>query len=571
MSIFTTSAFAVKESLKKMEQNPRRTRIVATLGPASRNRETLAALLEAGVNIIRLNFSHGSHEEHGENIALIRETAALLGLSVGILADLQGPKIRTGEIAGGEIMLEKGETITFTPDKADGSGGRVSISYDRLCDDIRPGNRILIDDGLLDAEVTAVNGRDVVCRVGTGGALKPKKGVNFPGASLAIPALTEKDRADVDFAIRSGVDFVALSFVRSHEEVVELRKIIHATGRVLPVIAKIEKGEALADIDRIIDAADALMVARGDLGVETSPEDVPLAQRMIVEKSAISGKPVIIATQMLDSMIRNPRPTRAEATDVANAVFEGADAVMLSGETAAGQYPLEAVRMMDRIIRKTERLVYRRGHFKAASSFVPSPGITDGLSRAAVGLADNLDARWIAAFTCSGQTARLLSKYRSSVPVVALTPDPAVARRLSLYWGLTPIAVPQADDLETVMKITTDTLTTLSFVRELDTVVVVTGVPLSVAGTTNTIRVLRIPKVGESELAATTVIDGQRWRWAIDDDACIRCGICAKICSCGIYSVGARKITINNDRLPECFLDRQCVDACPMKAISING
>jgi len=393
----------------------------------------------------------------------VRETAALLGLSVGILADLQGPKIRTGQIAGGEMMLATGDTIVFTPDQADGSDGRVSISYDRLCEDIKPGNRILIDDGLLDAEVSEVRGRDVVCRVGTGGLLKPKKGVNFPGAKLSVPALTDKDRQDVAFALEEGVDFVALSFVRSHTEVVELRKMIHATGKIMPVIAKIEKGEALDDIDRIVDAADALMVARGDLGVETSPEEVPLAQRMIVEKAAISGKPVIVATQMLDSMIRNPRPTRAEATDVANAVFEGADAVMLSGETAAGQYPVEAVEMMDRIIRRAERLAYRRGHYKGQSSFVPSPGITDGMARAAVGLADNLDARWIVAFTLSGQTARMLCKYRSAVPVIALTPNPVVARRLALYWGLTPIAVANADELEKVMQITRDTLAALGW------------------------------------------------------------------------------------------------------------
>jgi len=552
-----------------MESNPRRTRIVATLGPASRNRETLAAILEAGVNVIRLNLSHGSHEEHRENITFVRETAALLGLSVGILADLQGPKIRTGQIAGGEVPLEMGDTIVFTPDQADGSDGRVSISYASLCEDIKPGNRILIDDGLLDAEVVEVRGRDVVCRIGTGGLLKPKKGVNFPGAKLSVPALTDKDRLDVAFALEEGADFIALSFVRSHTEVVELRKMIHASGKIMPVIAKIEKGEALDDIDRIVDAADALMVARGDLGVETSPEEVPLAQRMIVEKAAISGKPVIVATQMLDSMIRNPRPTRAEATDVANAVFEGADAVMLSGETAAGQYPVEAVEMMDRIIRRAERLAYRRGHYKGQSSFVPSPGITDGMARAAVGLADNLDARWIVAFTLSGQTARMLCKYRSAVPVVALTPNPVVARRLSLYWGLTPIAVANADELEKVMQITRDTLAALGMVRELDKVVVLTGVPLSVAGTTNLVRVLQIPKEGESELAATATLHGERWRWKIDDDACIRCGICASICSCGIYSMGGRRVEIHRERLTECFLDMQCVEACPVKAISI--
>ncbi|HPN82818.1 MAG TPA: pyruvate kinase, partial [Spirochaetota bacterium] len=461
------------------------------------------------------------------------------------------------------------DTIVFTPDQADGSDGRVSISYASLCEDIKPGNRILIDDGLLDAEVVEVRGRDVVCRIGTGGLLKPKKGVNFPGAKLSVPALTEKDRQDVAFALEEGVDFIALSFVRSHTEVVELRKMIHASGKIMPVIAKIEKGEALDDIDRIVDAADALMVARGDLGVETSPEEVPLAQRMIVEKAAISGKPVIVATQMLDSMIRNPRPTRAEATDVANAVFEGADAVMLSGETAAGQYPVEAVGMMDRIIRRAERLAYRRGHYKGQSSFVPSPGITDGMARAAVGLADNLDARWIVAFTLSGQTARMLCKYRSAVPVVALTPNPVVARRLSLYWGLTPIAVANADELEKVMQITRGTLAALGMVRELDKVVVLTGVPLSVAGTTNLVRVLQIPKEGESELAASATLNGERWRWRIDDDACIRCGICASICSCGIYSMGGRRVEIHRERLSECFLDMQCVEACPVKAISI--
>lgn len=548
---------------------PRKTRIIATLGPASREEATIRALLAGGVSIFRLNFSHGTHQDHAENIRRIRTVAADMGLEPGILLDLQGPKIRTGEIENGGILLEKGAMITFTGEPCPGTAERVSISYDRLGEEVAPGGRILLDDGLLEVTVEAVSGKDVQCRVVTGGMLKSRKGVNLPDAALSISPITEKDKEDLFFGIDSGVDFIALSFVRSSAEVASLKKMIHQFGKRIPVIAKIEKAEAVADIDAIIDAADAIMVARGDLGVETAPESVPLVQKMIVEKCGIAGKPVIIATQMLDSMIKNPRPTRAEATDVANAVFSGADAVMLSGETAAGDFPVEAVAMMDRICRNTEKVTYRSGHFRNQRGYGVT-GIADAMAFSIAGLAERLEAKYIIAFTYSGKTATILSKYRTSVPVIAMTHNLEVMRQLSLYWGVECLPVREAQTTDDVMEIARMRLLELGLVKPLDTVVISTGVPLSAAGTTNMVRVMQFPREKSDALTGTVEKNGKVMEWVVDKSQCIHCGLCSSICSCDIYTTTRNSISLNSENLKDCFFDLQCMYSCPVGAIIIR-
>jgi len=550
-------------------QESRKTRIIATLGPSSRNEENICALLRQGVNIFRLNFSHGSHEEHMENIRRIRKVAASMGLEPGILLDLQGPKIRIGTIENEGVLLEKDASITFTGEKITGDKERVPISYHRLGQEVKPGGRILLDDGLLEVIVQKIEDNDVCCRVITGGLLKPGKGVNLPNASLSISPITEKDRQDLFFGIDCGVDFIALSFVRTSVEVASLKKMIHQFGKRIPVIAKIEKGEAVDNIDSIIDAADAIMVARGDLGVETTPEMVPLYQKMIVEKCGIAGKPVIIATQMLDSMIKNPGPTRAEATDVANAVFSGADAVMLSGETAAGDYPLKAVAMMDRIVRNTEQVTYKKGHFRHETGYGVT-GIVDATAFSIADMAERLEAKYIIAFTYSGKTARILSKYRTSVPVVAMTHNIQVMRQLSLYWGVECLPVREAHSTDEVMEIARIRLLELGLVNPMDTVIISTGVPLHAAGTTNMVRVMQFPQEREAEIVGEQTVNGKEFEWIIDKNQCIHCDLCSSICSCDIFKTTRNSIELNRDKLKDCYFDLQCTYSCPVSAITIR-
>lgn len=474
--------------MEKTYYNWRKTRIIATLGPASETPETVSGLLQNGVNLFRLNCSHGDHPTLATHIDHIRSAATALQRNPAILLDLQGPKIRTGNLGEG-IKLHNNSEVVLAAAGENLPEGVIPVSYSRLHEEVHPGNRILLDDGLLELAVTGVKGDKVHCRVINGGLLKSRKGVNLPGAKLSISPITAKDRADIEFAVKNRVDYVALSFVRSANEVHELRGIMKHHGTPRPIIAKIEKGEAVENIDAIIDAADAIMVARGDLGVETAPEEVPHVQKMIVSKCNIVGKPVIIATQMLESMIVNPRPTRAEAGDVANAVYDGADAVMLSGETAAGNFPVEAVSMMDRIVRRTERFAYRAGHFRKNVNY-QFLTVPDGICHGIVTMSENLDSRYLVAFTYSGATARLLSKYRSSVPILAMTSNEDCLRELALYWGVEPIRVPEAHDTDEMMETARTTLLERGLVERGDVVIMSTGVPIGRAGTTNMIRVL---------------------------------------------------------------------------------
>ena len=550
-------------------KNPRRTKIIATMGPAINTEKTLSGVLEHGVNVIRLNFSHGTHEQHKANVDLIRKVSAKMKIYPAILLDLQGPKIRTGEIEDGGVELIEGNYITFTPDKIMGTKQRVSISYANLCDDVKPGDRILMDDGLMDVIVEEISIPDVKCKIVTGGILKAHKGVNLPSSDLSINPITEKDKKDLKLGIELGVDFIALSFVRTAEEIIELKKIIHKYGVRIPVIAKIEKGEAVTNIDAIIESTDGIMVARGDLGVETSPEDVPLIQKMLLKKSREAGKPVIIATQMLESMISNPRPTRAEATDVANAVFDGTDAVMLSGETAIGKYPDKTVAMMDKIARKTENAIYNNETNKRGQH-LENPGITDALADSISHISENLSAKYIIAFTYSGNTAKLLSKYRPTTPVIAMTHSEKAMRDLSMYWGIQSILVKEAGSTDEIMDITHNTMLENNMVQPLDIVVISTGIPLGTSGTTNTMRILQFPLESHNMIEKELKKQDETFVWTIDEDKCIYCGICSDICSCRIFETTPKSISINETNLKECFFDKQCVYSCPVKAISMK-
>jgi pyruvate kinase len=468
-----------------------RTKVVCTIGPASHAPEMLRELVLAGMDVARLNFSHGSQSYHGENIQRIRAVAAEVGKPVALLTDLQGPKLRVGEMEGEGVLLVSGEKVILTTRPIVGHAGEVPVQYAYLPRDVEPGDRILIDDGLLELEVLSTGETDIACRVITGGLLETNKGMNLPRASHAIPAITDKDRRDLRFVLEQQVDWVALSFVRNSDEVRELKEMIQelSTSRSpVPVVAKIEKPEAVDDIDGIIEMADAIMVARGDLGIETSPEAVPVVQKMIIAKCNAVGKPVITATQMLDSMIRNPRPTRAEASDVANAIFDGTDAIMLSGETAVGKYPLESVRTMVRIAQEAER----SGLGSAARPHPfprPVTSIANAVSHATYETACDLGAAAIIAPTISGYTARVISKYRPCCPIIAITPSPEVQRQLALYWGVLPLLSRRTDSTDETIAGAIRAAQEHGLVKQGDVVVITAGAAGSGPGTTDIMKV----------------------------------------------------------------------------------
>ncbi len=471
-----------------------RTKIVCTVGPASESPDVLAAMLDAGMDVVRLNFSHADHAWHAAMIEKVRDLEARRGTFIGIIADLQGPRIRVGKLAGGRITLSPGSTVRLTTRNVTGSGDLIPTDYTALPQDVKPGDRILLDDGLLELRVIEVRGDEVVCKVIVGGELCEHKGMNLPGVRISVPSLTDKDRDDLAFALERGVDFVALSFVRSADEVVELKDLIREHGSRAHVIAKLEKPEALDDLDRIVRAADVIMVARGDLGVELPPETVPLVQKRVIARCMMYRKPVITATQMLDSMRERPRPTRAEVTDVANAILDGTDAVMLSGETAVGRYPVQAVAMMSRIAYETERYEAELPHLTTeVVSDVEQLVVADAVARSAAETAENLRARLIVAFTQSGWTARLISKCRAVIPVVAATPDPATARRCALYWGVTPLLIKPAETTDAMIAAVEELCRQRGLADAGDTVVITAGTPAGRPGTTN---MMKVEKVG---------------------------------------------------------------------------
>lgn len=471
------------------------TKIVCTLGPASHEVERLVELIRAGMDVARLNFSHGSHDTHREVLRRLRQAAAETGEAIAILQDLSGPKIRIGEITGGTVELETGQALVLTTEDIPGSRHRVSTAYKALPQDVVPGNTILLDDGRISLLVESVQAGEVLCTVRNGGPLSSRKGMNLPGVRVSAPSLTEKDLEDLRFGLEAGVDYVALSFVRSPDDIRQLREAILAQiqpGRIVPIIAKIEKGEAIEAIDEIIAEADGIMVARGDLGVELPPEDVPLLQKMIVRKCNEAGKPVIIATQMLESMVLNPRPTRAEASDVANAVLDGADAVMLSAETSVGGYPVQAVQTMDDIIRRAEsRHLDRLDH--AATPAEDVLPVVDAVARAACMLARQIEPRAIVTITHSGITAMQLARYRPHARIIAVTDREQTLRRLNLVWGVRGLLVPNLPyDIDEAYAEVEERLKATGLVESGNYVVYTAGLPLGARGFTNSLKVAEI-------------------------------------------------------------------------------
>lgn len=476
-----------------------RVKIVCTIGPASWSREILSQLLNQGMNVARINMSHGTHEDHRRTIALIRELSEQLNKPVAILADLQGPKLRVGKMQMGGVRLTAGEKLVLSTEEFIGVIGRVPIQYKNLPQIVNIGERILLDDGLLELEIEDKSETEIHTRVIIDGILKDNKGMNLPDASLGIPALTEKDREDVKFAVAESADWIALSFVRNADEVYELQSIINDLmpgEHPIPVISKIEKPDAITNIDAIIEASQGIMVARGDLGIETRPESVPMLQKMIISKCHRAAKPVITATQMLDSMIRNPRPTRAEASDVANAVLDGTDAVMLSGETAAGAYPVQAVETMAQIVQATEEareanlnIVYQKPDVFTSAGAV---------CHATIQTAAETDAGAIIAPTMSGNTAKLISAFRPSVPLIAVTPVPRVQRRLCLNWGTYPLLTQELTRTDDVVEDAIQISIKNGLAKEGDVVVITAGVVGKGRGATNLMMVRTVENLDES-------------------------------------------------------------------------
>ena len=469
----------------------RRAKIVCTLGPATHSPAGVRALVDAGMDVARLNLSHGEHSRHAEAYAWVREASDATLRAVGVLADLQGPKIRLGVFAGGTAALEPGAEFAITTEPCVGDAHRASTTYPALARDLAAGNTLLLDDGLVRLEVLGSDGREVRTRVLEGGPISDHKGINLPGVRVSAEPLTEKDLADLRFALSLGVDMVALSFVRSPRDAIRVRQEIASAGASLPVIAKIEKPEAVAEIEAVLDAFDGAMVARGDLGIEMPLESVPLVQKRVVHLARERAKPVIVATQMLESMIRHSRPTRAEASDVANAVLDGADALMLSGETSVGMFPTEAVSTMSRIIAAAEA--------ESLGSIAPlaaRPGTRqEALAAAAASVARDLDARALVAFTQSGSTARCLAAHRAGIPLLAFTPEPRVRSQLALVWGVETFVVPGAPHTDAMIAQVDQALLALGRAARGDVVVIVAGSPPGTSGSTN---MLRVHRVGEN-------------------------------------------------------------------------
>ena len=468
----------------------RRTKIVATVGPSCAERAQLEDLLKSGVDVFRLNFSHGDLEQKVRWINQIRELSDQYQKTVAILGDLQGPKIRTGLMRGGSQELVAGQEVIITTAAIEGADGMIPTTYQALPGDVVPGDQILLDDGHFELKVLRVEGQQVHCRVKFGGQLKDRKGINLPGVKVSAPAMTEKDFADLEFAITQKLDWVALSFVRTAVEVSQLQQILSKQNSAIKVIAKIEKPEAVDNFSSILEVADGIMVARGDLGVEVPSEQVPLIQKRIIRECNQQGKPVITATQMLESMIAHPRPTRAETSDVANAILDGTDAVMLSGETAAGLYPIEAVKVMDRVARDVEGDpqfgVQCRAVMEEKSIF---QGLSNAIGRAACRVAENVGAAAILAFTQTGSTAVLVAKYHPALPIFAVTPDKQVQRHLALYGGIRSLRVDIQGDTEAQILSVDAAVLERGLLQRGDVVIITMGSPLSAPGTTNLLKI----------------------------------------------------------------------------------
>ncbi|WP_234554109.1 pyruvate kinase [Thermus caliditerrae] len=469
----------------------KRTKIVATLGPASSTKETIRALAEAGADVFRLNFSHGTPEDHQRRVALVREVEKELGKPLSLLQDLQGPKVRIGRFREGRVELKPGQTFVLTRLPVEGDETRVALTYQGLPEDVSPGQVLLLDDGRIRLRVEGVEGGEIRTRVEVGGILSDSKGINVPGADLSIPALSEKDIQDLALGAELGVDWVAVSFVRTRDDLLLARHYLARYGSRARLMAKIEKPSAVQRFEEILEEADGIMVARGDLGVEMPLEEVPIVQKRLILRAIAAGKPVITATQMLESMVQNPSPTRAEASDVANAIFDGTDAVMLSAETAAGAYPVEAVAMMARIARSVEaspEFAQKLSVLRPA----PTPTTQDAIAQAAEDIVEAVEAKAIVVFTATGSSARRIARTRPKVPILALTPSLEVVRQLALVWGVWPHLAPDPQDTDDMVRIALEKAKACGLAQVGERVVIAAGVPFGVRGTTNLIRVERV-------------------------------------------------------------------------------
>lgn len=467
----------------------KKTKIVCTLGPSTDSKEKLKALIESGMNVARFNFSHGTHEQHKERYLQLREVAAQCGQPVAVLLDTKGPEIRVKKFKDGKVVLTHDETFTFTTREVEGTKEIVSVTYQNFPSDVEEGMTVLVDDGLVAMEVISKNETDVVCKILNDGAISDNKGVNIPGAHLSMPFISKKDREDIVFGAKLGVDFIATSFTRSAKDILAVKEILRECNAThIEIIAKIENSEGIENIDEIIAETNGIMIARGDMGVEIPNEEVPILQKMIIKKVSQAGKKVITATQMLDSMMKNPRPTRAETTDVANAIYDGSSAVMLSGETAAGLYPVEAVQTMTKIIERTEQAIDYRGKFQKKHNY-EKLDVTQVIARATCLSAHDLEAKAIIAVTKAGRTAKAIATFRPGVPIITCTTSETVYQHLSLSWGVYPLLIKEEHETFSLLEHAVEAVEKAGYVQKGDTVVITTGIPLGISGTTNLIKV----------------------------------------------------------------------------------
>lgn len=469
----------------------RKTKIICTIGPASESEEMLRALIDAGMNVARFNFSHGTHEEHREKFKRLVRIRKEMGKPVATLMDTKGPEIRLKDFEGGKVMLEKGKGFTLTTEDVMGTAERASITYKDLVKDVKAGGSILIDDGLIELRIDNVTDTDIHCTVINGGPVSNHKGVNVPDTDLSMPFISEQDRADIEFGAKLGYEYIAASFTRTADDIREIRSILDQFGSRMKIIAKIESTQGVNNIDEILDVADGVMVARGDLGVEVPMEEVPVYQKHIIHLAEVRGKIVVTATQMLDSMMHNPRPTRAEATDVANAIYDGTTAIMLSGETASGAYPLEAVRTMSRIAEAAENDIDYRRRFMNRPDEV-NADITTAISHSTCMVAQDINAKAIVTVTMSGFTARRISKYKPTCPIVACSVSEPVACQMNLLYGVIPLNIPQEDNEEMLFEAAVMAAKKAGVVEKGDKVVLTAGVPLGETGNTNMVRVFEV-------------------------------------------------------------------------------
>ena len=470
----------------------RKTKIVCTIGPASQDEKTLRELIMAGMNVARFNFSHGSHEEHGIKLERVRRISRELNKPVAVLLDTRGPEIRLRDFEGGRVMLEEGQKFTLTTEEMMGTAEKAAITYKNLVNDVKPGDAILIDDGLIGMRVDEVNGTDIVCTVLNGGPVSNHKGINVPGVKLTMPFIDERDRADIIYGCKMGFDFIAASFVRNKEDILELREILKQENSKIQIIAKIESLQGIENLEEIIEVSDGIMVARGDMGVEIPLEDVPIVQKKLIKSAVNAGKHVITATQMLDSMIKNPRPTRAETTDVANAIYDGTTAIMLSGETANGSYPLEAVQTMARIAERAENSINYTDRMCKGEVKLYHKDITSSICHATCSMAAELDAAAIITVTMSGFTSGMIARYKPACQIISCTTSRLVWRQMNLQWGVNPLLIPEENTAEDLFREAVLAAEEAGYVKKGDRVVLTAGMPLGVSGNTNMLRVVEV-------------------------------------------------------------------------------